>query len=60
MLSLWYYFTLDNFQSFQKVTKKENKSMVLPGKIKNEKNRNENENPIILALLTGQEAILPL
>ena len=42
----------------QKVTKKEKKSLISPGKIKNEKNRNENENPIILALLIGKEAVL--
>ena len=43
VLSLWYYdSTLDNFFS-QKVTTKVNKSLISPGKIKNEKNRNENE-----------------
>ena len=46
--------TLDNFFS-QSVTKKEKKSLISPGKV-----RNENGNPIILALLISQEAILSL
>ena len=37
-----------------------NKPLISPGKIKNETNRNEDENPIILALLIGQEAVLSL
>ena len=61
VLSLWYYdSTLDNFFCSQKVTKKEKKSLISPAKTKNEKNRNENQNPIILALLIGQEAVLSL
>ena len=59
LLSLWYYYsTLDNLLLSKGDKKK--KSLTLPGRIKNEKNRNENENPIILALLIGQEAVLSL
>ena len=38
--------------------KEEEKSLILPGKIKNEKDWNEDENPIVLALLIAQEAII--
>jgi len=65
ILSLWYYYyALDNFfiisKISQKVTKKGKKSLISPGKIKNEKDRNENETTIILALLIGHEAVLSL
>jgi len=46
------------FKDLSKGNKERKKSLILPGKIKNEKNRNENENPIILALLMEQEAVL--
>ena len=48
------------FKISQNVTNKEKKSLLSPGKIKNEKKKKriENENPIMLALLIGQEAVL--
>jgi len=50
---------LDNF-FLPKGNTERNKSAISLEKIMNENNRNENENPIILALLIGQEAVLSL
>ena len=61
VLSLWYTIydsTLDFFFS-QKATKKE-KITDIPWGNKEQNNRDENENPIILALLIRQEAVLSL
>ena len=62
VLSLWYHSStwsiifdviLINitFKISQNVTKNKKKSLISPGKIKHKKIKNENENPIILALL---------
>ena len=54
-MTLWYYYsTLDNlFRS--KGNKERKRSLISPSKVKNEKNRNENENPFIFDLVIGQE-----
>ena len=61
VLSLWYNYdsSLGNFFSVKRKQRKK-KKLISHGKIKNEKSSNENENPIILALLIEQEAALSL
>ena len=63
VLSLWHNSTLDIFFVISKISQKvtgRKISLISPGKIRNEKNRSENEGPIILALQIRQKNILSL
>ena len=65
MLSLWYMtlgwiFVFFICNMSQEVTKEGKKITGIAWKNKERKNRSENENPIMLALMIGQEAVLSL